>query len=107
MNEFDLLIVGAGPVGCTIAEHASRTLGLKSIIIDKRNHIAGNCYSLKDSSTGIEYHKYGTHTFHTDHEIVWKYSNQFTTFNCYSHQSLARYKNKIPDIIKKVSFFIF
>jgi len=95
MIKTDYLIVGCGLYGAVLAERISNILRKKVIIIDRRNHIAGNCYSLKDSSTGIEYHKYGTHTFHTDHEIVWNYANQFTTFNCYRHQSLARYKNKI------------
>ena len=95
MVKTDYLIVGCGLYGAVLAERISNILRKKVIIIDRRNHIAGNCYSLKDSSTVIEYHKYGTHTFHTDHEIVWNYANQFTTFNCYRHQSLARYKNKI------------
>lgn len=77
MNEFDLLIVGAGPVGCTIAEHASRTLGLKSIIIDKRSHVAGNCYDDYHSS-GILIHKYGPHYFRAKNQDTFKYLSKFT-----------------------------
>ena len=95
MIKTDYLIVGCGLYGSVIAERISNVLGKKVIIIDKRNHIAGNIYSVKDSSTGIEYHKYGTHIFHTGNEIVWKYVNQFTTFNSYKHHLLTKYKNKI------------
>ena len=95
MIKTDYLIVGCGLYGSVIAERISNVLGKKVIILDKRNHVAGNFYSVKDSSTGIEYHKYGTHIFHTGNEIVWKYVNQFTTFNSYKHHLLTKYKNKI------------
>ena len=95
MIKTDYLIVGCGLYGSVIAERISSVLGKKVIIIDKRDHIAGNIYSVKDSSTGIEYHKYGTHIFHTGNEIVWKYVNQFTTFNSYKPHLLTKYKNKI------------
>ena len=65
MIKTDYLIVGCGLYGSVLAERISNVLGKKVIIIDRRDHIAGNCYSLKDASTGIEYHKFGTHTFHT------------------------------------------
>ena len=65
MIKTDYLIVGCGLYGSVIAERISNVLGKKVIIIDKRDHIAGNIYSVKDASTGIEYHKYGTHIFHT------------------------------------------
>ena len=62
--DHDLLIVGAGPVGCVIAERASKLYGLKSIICDTRNHIAGNCYDANNSKE-ILIHKYGPHYFRT------------------------------------------
>jgi len=95
MIKTDFLIVGCGLYGSVLAERITNDLKKKVVILEKRNHIAGNIYSLIDPSTGIEYHKYGTHIFHTSHESVWKYINQFTTLNSYRHQSLARYKNKI------------
>ena len=95
MEKTDYLIVGCGLFGSVLAERIANTLKKKVIILEKRDHIAGNVYSHIDPSTGIEYHKYGTHIFHTSHDIVWKYINQFTTFNSYRHQSLAKYKNKI------------
>ena len=95
MIKTDYLIIGCGLYGSVLAERISNVLGKKVIIIDKRNHIAGNLYSLIDTSTGIEYHKYGTHIFHTSSDIVWNYANQFTTFNSYKHHLLTKYKNRI------------
>ena len=95
MIKTDYLIIGSGLYGSVLAERISNVLGKKVIIIDKRNHIAGNLYSLIDTSTGIEYHKYGTHIFHTSSDIVWNYANQFTTFNSYKHHLLTKYKNRI------------
>ena len=95
MYKTDYLIIGCGLFGSVLAERIANVLKKKVIILEKRDHIAGNIYSLDDPYTGIEYHKYGTHIFHTSHEIVWKYINQFTHFNSYRHQSLAHYKNKI------------
>jgi UDP-galactopyranose mutase len=95
MEKTDFLIIGCGLYGSVLAERIANILKKKVIILEKRDHIAGNIYSHEDPYTGIEYHKYGTHIFHTSHYIVWKYINQFTTFNSYRHQSLAKYKNKI------------
>ena len=61
----DFLIVGSGMYGCVIAERLANVLKKKVTIIEKRNHIGGNCYSEIDEQTGIEFHKYGTHIFHT------------------------------------------
>ncbi len=95
MKKTDYLIVGCGLFGSVLAERITSILKKKVIILEKRDHIAGNIYSHIDPYTGIEYHKYGTHIFHTSHDIVWNYINQFTSFNSYRHQSLAEYKNKI------------
>ncbi len=91
----DFLIVGAGFYGSVLAERISSILNKKVIIIDKRNHIGGNCFSEIDKTTKIEYHKYGTHIFHTSSEIVWKYISNFFSLNSYRHQVLSLYKNKI------------
>ena len=95
MKKIDYLIVGCGLFGSVLAERITNVLKKKVIILEKRDHIAGNIYSHIDPYTGIEYHKYGTHIFHTSNSIVWDYLNQFTSFNSYRHQSLAKYKNKI------------
>ncbi len=90
----DFLIVGSGFYGSVLAERIANILNKNVLILEKRNHIGGNCYSEKDSRTGIEYHKYGSHIFHTSNENVWKYINNFTQFNNYRHQVLSVFKNK-------------
>lgn len=92
---YDYCVVGAGFFGSTIAERIANDLGAKVIVFDKRPHIGGNCYSEVDLETGIEFHKYGTHVFHTDSQKVWDYITQFTQFNSYYHQVLTTYKNKV------------
>lgn len=95
INEYSFVVVGSGLLGAVIAERIANCLNEPVLVIEKRAHIGGNCYSETDADTGIEYHKYGTHIFHTSNEKVWKYINQFTEFNAYRHQVLTSYKNKI------------
>lgn len=94
-DEYSYVVVGSGLLGTVVAERIANCLNEPVLVIEKRNHIGGNCYSENDASTQIEYHKYGTHIFHTSDEKVWNYVNQFTSFNEYRHQVLASYKNKI------------
>ncbi len=94
-NNPDVLIVGSGFYGLVLAERLANVLNKKILIIEKRNHIGGNCYSETDKKTNIEYHKYGTHIFHTSNLKVWNYINKFTEFNNYRHQVLTKHKNKI------------
>jgi UDP-galactopyranose mutase len=82
----DLLIVGSGFFGLTIAERAATQLGIQVTVIDRRDHIGGNAYSEIEPTTGIEYHKYGAHLFHTSNQRVWDYVNQFTHFTDYVHR---------------------
>ena len=89
----DMLIVGAGFYGTTVAERLA-SAGLKVLVIDKRPHIGGNCYSEIDADTGIESHKYGSHIFHTSNEKVWEYLSRFTQFNEYRHTVWTTYKNR-------------
>ena len=88
------LVVGSGFVGSTIAERIANKKKEKVIVLEKRNHFGGNSYSEFDSETGIEFHKYGSHIFHTHHENVWDYINKFCSFNSYHHKVLARHKGK-------------
>jgi UDP-galactopyranose mutase len=88
------VIVGSGFFGSVLAERIANKLKEKVIVIEKRNHIGGNCYSLDDRETGIHYHLYGTHIFHTSNSRVWEYINRFTEFNNYYHQVLTTYKGK-------------
>lgn len=89
------LIVGSGFFGSVLAERIANDMKENVLVIEKRNHIGGNCYSLDDPETGIHYHLYGTHIFHTPHERVWRYINRFTEFNSYYHQVLTTHKNKV------------
>lgn len=83
-NEINL-VVGAGFSGATIANLIAEELGEKVLVIDKKDHIAGNCYDYRDKN-GIMIHKYGSHIFHTNLENVWKYLKKFTDFNTYMHK---------------------
>jgi len=90
----DLIIVGAGFFGLTIAERASRELGARVVILEKRSHIGGNAYSFTDPESGVEVHKYGSHLFHTSNSKVWEYVNRFTGFNEYRHTVVAKHGNQ-------------
>jgi len=89
------LIVGSGFFGSVIAERLANDMGERVLVIEKKNHIGGMCFSPRDRKTGIEYHKYGTHIFHTDNREVWEYINRFTEFNGYFHQVLTTHNNKV------------
>ena len=91
----DFLVVGAGFFGCVLAERIANDMGRKVIVIDKRGHIGGNCFSEADDRTGIETHRYGTHIFHTVHREVWDYITRFTEFNGYYHQVLTVHDGKV------------
>ena len=89
--KYDYLIVGAGLFGTTIANLAKMD-GKKVLVIDKRNHIAGNVYTY--NIEGINVHKYGAHIFHTDYKEVWDYVNSFVEFNRYTNSPIARIGNE-------------
>jgi UDP-galactopyranose mutase len=91
----DLVVVGSGLFGLTVAERAAQDLGLKVVILDRRGHIGGNAYSEKEQRTGIEVHRYGAHLFHTSNERVWEYVNRFTTFTDYVHKVYTRHNGEI------------
>lgn len=95
LSKYRYVIVGSGFFGAVIAERIANILNEEVLVIEKRNHIGGNCFSETDQATGIEFHTYGSHIFHTSNKKVWDYINQFTAFNNYRHQVLACYKNKI------------
>ncbi len=80
-----VIVVGSGLFGLTIAERIAEVLGREVHVVEKRTHIGGNTWSEFDQQTGIEIHKYGSHLFHTSHEGVWNYVNNFTKFNDYRH----------------------
>ncbi|MGO3146346.1 MAG: UDP-galactopyranose mutase [Leucobacter sp.] len=90
----DLLVVGSGFFGLTIAERAA-SAGKKVVVIDRRSHIGGNAYSEAEPETGIEIHKYGAHLFHTSNETVWEYVNRFTEFTNYVHKVYSNYEGEV------------
>lgn len=94
-ENYELLIVGAGFYGATIAERMANELNKKVLVIDRRAHIGGNAYSEIEPITGIEIHKYGAHLFHTPNETVWTYLNRFTRFTDYKHRVFTNYKNQV------------
>ena len=91
----DLVIVGAGIFGLTIAQQAVEHLGAHVTIIDVRDHIGGNAYSYIDPETGAEIHKYGAHLFHTSNARVWEYVNRFTQFTDYVHRVYATHNGEV------------
>jgi len=91
----DLVIVGSGFFGLTIAERCARDLGLRVLILERRAHIGGNAYSEKEPETGIEIHCYGAHLFHTSNARVWEYANGFTGFTGYQHRVFTVYKGRV------------
>ena len=82
------LVVGCGFSGAVLANLLAEKLNEKVLVIDKKNHIAGNSYDYRDEN-GIMIHKYGSHIFHTNSEKVWNYLKQFTDFNTYMHRVVA------------------
>ncbi len=82
----DLVVVGSGFFGLTVAERVAAELGKRVLVLERRDHIGGNAYSEPDPDTGIEVHRYGAHLFHTSNERVWEYVNRFTTFTDYVHR---------------------
>ena len=79
------LIVGCGLSGIVIAERIANKLNKKVMIIEKRDHIAGNCYDYTDTDTGILLNKYGAHLFHTNNKRVWDYVNTFSEWIRWDH----------------------
>jgi UDP-galactopyranose mutase len=89
LDGFDVVVVGAGFFGATIAERVASELGRTVCVLDRRSHIGGNAYSEADPDSGIEVHRYGTHIFHTNSEMVWRYLQRFTDFTDYRHRVLT------------------
>jgi UDP-galactopyranose mutase len=91
----DLVVVGSGLFGLTVAERCARDLGLRVLVLDRRHHIGGNAYSAPDPETGIEVHQYGAHLFHTSNQRVWDYVNGFTSFTGYSHRVFTNFQGRV------------
>lgn len=94
-KEFDFLIVGAGLFGCVFAHEAAKK-GKRCLLIDRREHIAGNIYTKEVE--GIQVHEYGAHIFHTSDKAVWDYVGQFAEFNRYTNSPVAVYKDELYNL---------
>lgn len=93
--QYDYLVVGSGLFGAVFA-YEMKKKGSKVLVIDKRDHIAGNIYT--ESNLGINVHKYGAHIFHTSDLKVWNYVNQFAAFNHYINSPIARYHDELYNL---------
>ncbi|MBP3814449.1 MAG: NAD(P)-binding protein, partial [Butyrivibrio sp.] len=93
--KYDYLVVGAGLFGAVFA-HEINKKGKSVLVIDKRDHIAGNIYT--ENEMGINVHKYGAHIFHTTDKEVWNYVNEFVEFNNYINSPVAVYKDELYNL---------
>lgn len=91
---YDYVVVGSGFFGAVFAQQAKEN-GKSVIVLEKRDHIGGNCYSYNYEDTEINIHAYGTHIFHTNNQPLWDYVNRFTEFNRYQHRVLTTHKDKV------------
>ncbi len=98
-KEYDLIVIGSGFAGAVVCDIAARKHGKKVLLVEKRNHIGGNCYDVVDEH-GILIHQYGPHIFHTNSEKVYEYLSQYTKWYDYSHEVVA----KIGDEFMAVPF---
>ena len=95
METYDYLIVGAGLTGAVLARELTDA-GKRCLVIDRRDHIAGNCYT--EEVHGINVHKYGAHIFHTSDRHVWDYVNRFAEFNNYVNSPVADFHGEIYNL---------
>jgi UDP-galactopyranose mutase len=93
-KQYDVCCVGAGLSGGIIAERYATLLSKKVLVIEKRDHIGGNCYDHIDEETGILVNKYGAHLFHTNYERVWEYVKKFSNWTKYEHRVMAYVQGK-------------
>lgn len=94
-HKYDFVIVGAGLFGAIVACEATKS-GKKCLVIDKRPHIGGNCYT--ETIEGINVHTYGAHIFHTNNKLVWHYMNSLVEFNRFTNSPIAKYYNKMYNL---------
>jgi UDP-galactopyranose mutase len=94
IDNTDLLIVGSGFFGLTMAQNAARE-GFRVTILEKRRHLGGNAWSEVEPKSGIEVHLYGSHLFHTSNREVWDFANEFTTFTNYRHHVFTVHASKM------------
>jgi len=94
-RDYQYVVAGSGFFGAVMAERIATVLDKPVLILEKRSHFGGNSFSERDPATGIEYHRYGTHLFHTSQADVWAWINRFTAFNNYRHRVLTRHAGRM------------
>lgn len=102
------IVVGSGLFGSVVAERIASLVRERVLVIDRRSHVGGNSYSEVDDVTGIEYHKYGSHIFHTNMQHVVEYISNFIKLNSYQHKVFSEHQNKIytmPINLKTINDF--
>jgi UDP-galactopyranose mutase len=92
---YDLVVVGSGLFGLTVAERMAVGLGRRVLMLERRGHLGGNAWSDREPTTGIEVHRYGAHLFHTSNARVWDYVNRFTSFTDYQHRVFSVFKGRV------------
>ena len=95
--DYDVLVVGAGFAGSVLAERLASQSGQRVLLIDRRDHVAGNAYDEQDAA-GILIHRYGPHIFHTNSQDVWDHLSRFTKWRPYEHRVLASVRDKLLPI---------
>ena len=91
----EIVVVGSGLFGLTVAERCATELGRRVLVVERRPHLGGNAYSEREPETGIEVHRYGSHIFHTSNERVWQYVNRFTSFTGYQHRVFGLHAGQV------------
>jgi UDP-galactopyranose mutase len=106
---YDLVVVGSGFFGLTVAERVASQQGKRVLVLERRPHLGGNAYSELEPETGIEIHKYGAHLFHTSNKRVWDYVTRFTEFTDYQHRVFSIYQGNVysfpPNLGSMSQFF--
>jgi len=95
LESADLVVVGSGFFGLTVAERVAHELGSRVVVLERRSHIGGNAFSEAEPETGIEVHRYGAHLFHTSNRRVWDYARRFTEFTGYQHRVFSVTKGQV------------
>ncbi|HEY1191278.1 MAG TPA: UDP-galactopyranose mutase [Gemmata sp.] len=94
LDDVDLLVCGAGPVGCVVAERAATALGWKVLVVDRRPHVAGNCHD-SPAANGVLVHNYGPHYFRTDDESLLRYLSRFGEFQPARYEVKSQVRNEL------------
>mmetsp|Transcript_19522 Transcript_19522/g.38194 ORF Transcript_19522/g.38194 Transcript_19522/m.38194 type:complete len:788 (-) Transcript_19522:502-2865(-) len=98
LDQYDILIIGAGLSGTVLADLYARKHNKKVLIIERRPHIGGNCFDFREDQTDILVNLYGAHLFHTGKEDVWKYVHRFSEWTTYEHRVVGRVDGKLIPI---------